>query len=114
MTRISMAAIGCAAMLLAGGAQAATTKAEIDFNTCAKPVYPPAAIKAQHDGTVTVKFLVAPDGAVRESKVQTSSGHPDLDEATRDALKLCKFRPATKNGKAVQQWTDAQYVWSLK
>jgi hypothetical protein len=29
------------------------------------------------------------------------------------ALTKCTFKPATQNGKAVQEWTAVQYVWAL-
>lgn len=85
-----------------------------DLKSCAKPVYPAAAVTARREGTATIGFLVGADSKLVQSKVETSSGHPDLDEATREALKLCKFSAATRNGKPVQEWTKVQYVWSLK
>jgi len=42
-----------------------------------------------------------------------SSGFATLDEAARSALAQCSFQPAMENGKAVQQWTKVQYVWTL-
>ena len=54
------------------------------------------------------------DGAVQETAIDKSSGHPPLDEAARDAIKLCKFVPAKKKGKAVAESVHVQYVWTLK
>jgi bla regulator protein BlaR1 len=85
-----------------------------DLKSCAKPVYPADAIKAMREGTATIAFLVGADSKLVDTKVEKSSGHPDLDEATRDALKMCKFTAARQNGKPVQEWTSVQYVWSLK
>jgi len=115
MKRISLMAAGCAALVACAGVQAAPDRdAVLDFNSCAKPVYPAEAITALREGTVTLTFLVRKDGMVGESKVMKSSGHPDLDTAARDALKVCKFVPAIKKGKPVQEWTNVQYVWTLK
>lgn len=83
------------------------------FASCAKPVYPAAALAAQHTGTVTLGFEVGVDGQVVESAVNGSSGHPDLDNAAHDAIKLCTFMPGMKNGVAVRTWTQVQYIWTL-
>lgn len=115
MKRLSIAVLACVAMMSGAGAQAAqNSPAVLNFKSCAKPVYPPAAITALREGTVGLEFLVSVKGTVADAKVDKSSGHPDLDDAARDALKLCKFVPAKKNGKAVEEWTHVQYVWTLK
>lgn len=85
-----------------------------DLKSCAKPAYPAAAIEQKREGTATIGFLVGVDSKLVETKVEKSSGHSDLDEATRKALMLCTFSAATQNGKPVQEWTHVQYVWSLK
>jgi TonB family protein len=103
------------ALCFAAPAQAAnSSKAVADFKTCAKPQYPAASLAAKHEGAVTLSFLIETDGAVREAKIKSSSGYDPLDEAARDAIKLCTFKPATKDGKAVEGWVDVKYIWTLK
>jgi bla regulator protein BlaR1 len=85
-----------------------------DFNSCAKPVYPDASIKANEEGTVTLGFLIGTDGKVVDSKVKKSSGHPALDKAAQVGIEKCSFKPETVNGKAVKSWMQMQYVWTLK
>jgi len=122
MIRISLLALACAALVSCAGVQTAGTEADsaasppaqVLFNSCAKPVYPPAALDAGREGTVNLAFLVTAEGMAADAKVVKSSGQRDLDETARDAIKLCKFTPATKNGKPVQDWTHVQYVWTLK
>ncbi|HEY0061232.1 MAG TPA: energy transducer TonB [Telluria sp.] len=115
MSLVKTAAVGAAALILSACAHAAQDKkAVVNFASCAKPVYPAEAIKATREGTVTLKFLIGADGAVIDTGVEKSSGHPDLDEAARTAIKLCKFEPAIKKGKPVQEWLHMQYVWTLK
>lgn len=115
-TRTILAALTAFAALATSQAAlaAADSKAVVDFNSCAKPQYPADSIKAKQEGTVTLKFKVGADGAVQESAIDKSSGHPALDEAARDAIKLCKFVPAKKKGKAVAESVQVQYVWTLK
>jgi bla regulator protein BlaR1 len=110
----SASAIVLAALCFATSAQAAEQHAVAKFDTCAKPHYPAASLSAKHEGTVTLAFRVDPAGTVLEAKVKKSSGHVPLDTAARDAIKLCKFDPALKDGKAVESWTNMKYVWTLK
>jgi bla regulator protein BlaR1 len=90
------------------------SRAVVDFSSCAKPQWPEAALSAKRTGTVQLNFLIAPNGKVKESKVERSSGHPDLDEAARTGIEKCQFQPATKAGKPVQTWQRMQYVWTLE
>jgi bla regulator protein BlaR1 len=85
-----------------------------DFNTCAKPHYPAADLAADHQGTVTLGFLVDASGTVTASTVDKSSGYASMDEAARSALAKCRFSPALKDGIAVTEWAKVQYVWTLQ
>ncbi|MES2298502.1 MAG: M56 family metallopeptidase [Pseudomonadota bacterium] len=91
----------------------ANHRAQIDFKTCAKPVWPDGAIAAKHEGKVALSFLVDESGSVQEAKVIKSSGHEALDLAARDGIKLCHFKPAVKDNKATTDWVEIQYVWTL-
>jgi D-alanyl-D-alanine endopeptidase (penicillin-binding protein 7) len=88
------------------------THAVAQFQSCAKPEWPEADFQAGHDGTVTLSFLVGADGTVRESRVLKTSGYPAMDEAARMAIMKCMFKPATRDGRAVESWTPIQYVWT--
>ncbi|MFN2644614.1 MAG: energy transducer TonB [Burkholderiales bacterium] len=83
-------------------------------SSCEKPDYPPASRRANETGTVLLSFLIDANGKVIDSKVERSSGFRRLDEAARAGLGLCKFRPATVNGAAVQAWARIEYVWRLQ
>jgi D-alanyl-D-alanine endopeptidase (penicillin-binding protein 7) len=86
----------------------------VDFNTCAKPMYPAADLAADHQGTVTLGFLVDAGGAVTRSTVDKSSGYASMDEAARSALVKCRFRAGLQDGRAVSGWAKVQYVWTLE
>jgi D-alanyl-D-alanine endopeptidase (penicillin-binding protein 7) len=88
--------------------------AVVNFESCKRPGYPAESIKQHHTGTVSLGFLVARNGTVKESKVTKSSGHVALDEAAHTALAKCKFKPATTKGKPVEAWAAVQYVWTLE
>jgi carboxyl-terminal processing protease len=85
----------------------------IDFSTCARPEYPKADLRANHTGTVTILYLVAPDGVVKDSKISKSSGYAGLDEAARAALAACRFTPAAVPTDA-PAWQPVQYVWTIE
>ncbi len=82
-----------------------------DARSCVAPPYPINAYRNGQAGTVLLALLVASDGRVVESKVQKSSGSSELDKAARNALSLCKFKPA--EGQSEPTWANLSYVWSI-
>lgn len=83
----------------------------IRTDTCARPEYPRAELEQNHQGMVTLRFLLGADGIVKQSLIHTSSGYPALDEAALVAISKCRFNPPLVDGKAVEGWTTIQYVW---
>jgi len=88
--------------------------AVVDAKACEKPAYPPASLRANETGIVLLSFLIDVDGTVLESKVERSSGHRRLDEAARNGLGLCKFKPATVDGKQERTWSRIEYEWKIE
>ena len=88
------------------------TEAAADFSTCAKPERSTASSRNEDEGTSIVAFLVDSNGAVLDSKVKRSSGHPELDDSARDAIRLCRFTPAKRDGAPYKSWTSVAYIWS--
>lgn len=64
------------------------------------PAYPPDLIKDQVEGTVTLYAVIHADGSVAQVRVLQGI-HERLDENARKALGRWHFRPAMKNGVAV-------------
>lgn len=87
--------------------------AVVDAKACDKPEYPPAALRAQETGIVQLAFLIDVNGSALESRVERSSGSRRLDEAARKALGLCKFKPATTDGKPERAWAKIEYEWKI-
>ncbi len=115
--RAAVPLFAMAAMVAAAPASAGADgheRARADFRSCAKPVYPAGALKDKRTGTVSLGFLVDADGKLVSSKVNESSGHPDLDDAALEGIKLCKFEAATQDGKPVKEWMQVRYVWTLQ
>lgn len=85
----------------------------IDFSTCARAPYPAGARKRDMTGTVSLGLLVKSDGAVRETRLVGSSGHPELDSATRTAMSACRFLDGP--AKAVDdEWVTMDYAWTVE
>lgn len=64
------------------------------------PAYPPDLIKDQVEGIVTLYAVIHADGSVGQVRVLQGI-HERLDESARKALGRWHFRPAMKNGVAV-------------
>lgn len=65
-----------------------------------EPEYTEEARKAKYQGTVVLYCVVDPDGIVRNIRVARSLGL-GLDEKAMEAVRQWKFRPGTKDGRAV-------------
>jgi periplasmic protein TonB len=88
--------------------------AKIDSTQCQKPQYPSASVRLGEEGTVSLQFLIGEDGRVtRPAEIKKSSGYKRLDEAAKDALSLCRFRPPVVDGKPVQSLQVLSYRWEL-
>lgn len=83
-------------------------------HSCDKPEYPAASKRLEEEGTVVVSFLIDIDGRVVDSKVEKTSGYDRLDQAARNALGKCKFKPGTVDGKPEQSWASIKYTWRLE
>ena len=83
-------------------------------SSCAEPRYPPASQRLREEGVVTLRFLISENGQVVSGTVDKSSGYKRLDDAALAALSLCKFKPATVDGKPRQEWSALRYRWELK
>jgi protein TonB len=82
--------------------------------SCAKPDYPSASRRLEEEGTVSLKFLIGADGRVLQAEIEKTSGFPRLDEAARNALSKCQFRPGTLDGRPEQSWASIKYTWRLE
>ncbi|MDN2696543.1 energy transducer TonB [Janthinobacterium sp. SUN073] len=96
---------------VAADAMGLVKAAVVDMRNCSKAKYPPGTLPEVAQGTTFLSLLIGTDGAVLESQLERSSGHPQLDEAARAALSICHFTPAQQNGQPVQQWATVAYVW---
>jgi len=78
---------------------------------CRPPEYPAISERLGEAGSVVVAMLVGTDGKVSDSRVQTSSGYPRLDEAARKGLSRCRFTPGTVDGQPAAAWAQMKYTF---
>lgn len=61
--------------------------------------YPSRALREEREGTTGFRVTVGPDGRVTDCQITSSSGHPDLDEATcSNVRRRARFTPALSGG----------------
>jgi protein TonB len=75
--------------------------------------YPEASRGAREEGRCVVTITVAADGRIAAETLQSSSGHPRLDEACLKGFHGGRMFPATKNGKPVETTVDIPVDWKL-
>jgi TonB family protein len=79
-----------------------------------QPVYPDWAKKDAVEGSVTLYFIVRPDGSVKENVlVQKTAGFQDFDENARAALRAWRFE-ALRAGHTGEQWGTITFHFRLR
>jgi len=83
-------------------------------DTCQRPEYPNAALRAELQGTTRVRFDVDSSSKIVGLLVVKSSGHDALDAATLAALRTCEFTAGTYNGKPTLASVFIEFAWRLE
>jgi protein TonB len=79
-----------------------------------KPRYPDAARRQGAEGTVLLKARVTEHGRVDEVQIETSAGHPALDQAAVEALQRWRFEPARRGRDAIAVWVTIPFQFKLR
>lgn len=75
----------------------------LEYADAPAPAYPRDAMRAGRQGVVILQVTVDTDGRPVDVVIAQSSGHRDLDIAARQqVLKRWRFKPAMKDGLAIQ------------
>jgi TonB family protein len=78
------------------------------------PEYPEWAKKEAVEGSVTLYFVVRPDGSVKENVViQKTAGFGDFDDNARTALRAWRFEPL-HDGRTGEQWGTITFRFRLR
>ena len=78
----------------------------------AKPKYPEIARKAMMEGTVIVKVLVGPSGAVLDAQIMQGA-NPLLNASALAAARKCKFIPGKQRNIPVKAWMALPFNFRL-
>lgn len=80
----------------------------------AQPMYPYRAKRMGIEGMVRIRFLVNTSGRVDLVKVLESKPAGEFDLAVQKTAKNWKFKPAMKDGQAVETWVETNIQFKLK
>ena len=77
--------------------------------------YPSRALREEREGTTGFRVSIGPDGRVTDCQITSSSGSPDLDEATcANVTRRARFKPATDaNGQPVGDSYSNRVRWVI-
>ena len=77
------------------------------------PSYPPIARRRGLEGKVVLRVAVTSAGTAGDISVLSSSGHTMLDDAAARAVRAWRFRPAQRNGAAIDSVLEVPIVFRL-
>ena len=69
-----------------------------------RPTYPAAPRRLGIQGTTLLRVHVLADGRIGDVLVESSAGHPDLDQAAIGAIRGWRFDPARRGNEPVAMW----------
>ena len=78
------------------------------------PAYPRVARQRGQEGIVELRVQVRADGTCGEVVVDKGSGHRVLDRAAVKAVRRWRFRPATRDGRPVDDWIAVPVEFDLE
>jgi TonB family protein len=99
---------------VAAGAMLAGPIADRPVVAYTRPLYPEWAKRDAVEGSVTLYFIVRPDGGIRENiLVQKTAGFEEFDENARTALRAWRFA-ALRGGRTGEQWGTITFHFRLR
>lgn len=91
------------------------TRAEIDPRYAGdfQPDYPSAMIRREIEARIVVRVLIGADGRVKLVQPVGSIDPAFLEATSRQALRRWRFRAATRDGVAIEQWREMTVRFEL-
>jgi protein TonB len=77
---------------------------QLGYIVAPNPIYPARSRKAGDQGNVMIRVLVDVTGRPAQVSLQTSSGHPELDQSALSAVRAAQFRPYAEGGLTQAVW----------
>jgi protein TonB len=69
-----------------------------------QPPYPPQLLRTGVEGTAVVRVLIGTDGRVKQVAIISADDPLFADATERQALRKWRFKPATRDGVAIENW----------
>jgi protein TonB len=88
--------------------------AQIDGSSRLQPAYPSAEIRAGRDGRVQVRVTIGPDGRVVDVAMISATSDAFWLATRQQALHYWRFRPATVDGRPVEETRTMSVVFRLE
>ena len=79
----------------------------------AKPRYPLEMKKAKITGSVVLLFVLNEGGRVEDPRIESSS-RPEFEKPALTAVRKWRFKPGTREGKAVRSYVRQQILFNLR
>jgi protein TonB len=91
-----------------GPAQPAAPKtvaaSQVSFLVRPNPIYPARSRRNNEQGVATIRVLIDVTGRPSRVSLESSSGHPALDQSALSAVRAAQFRPYSEAGVAQPVW----------
>jgi protein TonB len=87
--------------------------AQIDPSSHLQPPYPPSEYRLQRDGRVQVRITIGPDGRVIDVERVSATSDAFFTATREQALRHWRFRPATVDGRPVQETRVMSLVFRI-
>ena len=98
----------------AGGGTHGRVDAHPSLERAIKPNYPIGSRRRGEEGTVILDVTVAADGRAASVSRVSSSGFQELDLAAERAAAQARFKPGTRDGKAVESAARLTLIFRLR
>jgi protein TonB len=79
-----------------------------------QPSYPPQLLRTGIEGKTVVKVLIGTDGRVKQVAIVSTDDPLVADATERQALRRGRFKPATRDGVAVESWKQMTVRFELR
>jgi protein TonB len=79
-----------------------------------QPSYPPQLLRTGVEGKAVVKVLIGTDGRVKQVAIISTDDPLFADATERHALRRWRFKPATRDGVAVESWKQMTVRFELR
>jgi protein TonB len=79
-----------------------------------QPPYPPQLLRTGVEGKAVVRVLIGTDGRVKQVAIISADDPLFADATERQALRKWRFRPATRDGLAVESWKQMTVRFEIK